>query len=173
MKKISVLISLLLIMTVTMGNVAYAAPELTTPETEIEARRYEILDTITYGLSFDGTQVYCYAFMHSAHAEKYTVSGMLQKKNSNGYYDYVCTWSEETYYGQSCRVILENIHTHQIMEFDSMSDFIRKNISFFSEPFTKKTLSNRFKKNNDFIENYEGYNIYKLRRNCDGICKSS
>ena len=54
-----------------------------------------------------------------------------------------------------------------------MSDFIRKNISFFSEPFTKKTLSNRFKKNNDFIENYEGYNIYKLRRNCDGICKSS
>ena len=102
MKKISVLISLLLIMTVTMGNVAYAAPELTTPETEIEARRYEILDTITYGLSFDGTQVYCYAFMHSAHAEKYTVSGMLQKKNSNGYYDYVSTWSEETYYGQSC-----------------------------------------------------------------------
>lgn len=78
-----------------------------------------------------------------------------------------------TYYGQSCRVILEDVHTHQIIEFDSMSDFIRKNISFFSEPFTKKTLSNRFKNNNDFIENYEGYNIYKLRRNCDGIRKSS
>lgn len=86
-----------------VGNVVYAAPELTTPETGIEeTRRYEILDTITYGFSFDGSQVDCYAFMHSAHAEKYTVSGMLQKKSSNGYYDYVCTWGEETYNGESC-----------------------------------------------------------------------
>lgn len=78
-----------------------------------------------------------------------------------------------TYYGQSCRVILENIDTKERIEFDSVSDFIRQNSYYFKEPLTRKMAANRFKKFNNFIENYEGYNIYKLRRNCDGICKSS
>lgn len=77
-----------------------------------------------------------------------------------------------TYYGQSCRVILENIITKEQIEFRSVAEFIKSNSIYFSNPFTRKTITNRFKKFNNFIENYEGYNIYKLRRNCDGICKS-
>ena len=102
-KKTMVVLSILLIMMMAMGNIAYAAPPSEASQTEIvEPYRYAILDSLTYGISFNGTQVNCYAFAISANAEKYVVSGMLQKKNSNGYYDYVCTWSEETYYGQSC-----------------------------------------------------------------------
>ena len=96
-------LSILLIMAMAMGNIAYAAPDLGTEQTEIvEPRRYAILDTLTYGLSFNGTQVNCYASAFAAHAEKFVVSGMVQKKTSQGYYDYVCTWPEETIYGQSC-----------------------------------------------------------------------
>ena len=69
------------------------------------------------------------------------------------------------YFGQSCRVILENIKTLEQIEFDSISDFTRKNSEYFSKPLTKKMLENRFKKGNNFIENYEGYNIYKLKAN--------
>ena len=78
-----------------------------------------------------------------------------------------------TYYGQSCRVILENVNRNKRIEFNSVADFIRNSAKYFKHPLSRKMAANRFKKFNNFIENYEGYNIYKLRRNCDGICKSS
>ena len=100
MKKKNILVlSVLLIMIMAIGNIAYAAPELdTSQEISIEPYRYAILDTLTYGLSFNGSQVNCYASGFAGNAEKFVLSGMLQKKTSNGYYDYVCTWSEETKY---------------------------------------------------------------------------
>ena len=102
-RKMMLLFSIMLLMVMTIGNVAYAAPEIDTAKTEtVEPRRYEILDGLTYGLSFNGSQVNCYASGFAGNAEKFVLSGMLQKKTSNGYYDYVCTWSEETQYGPSC-----------------------------------------------------------------------
>lgn len=80
---------------------------------------------------------------------------------------------ERKYYGQSCKVILINLKTNEEVIFESVSDFVRNNSKYFSIPLTKKVVSNRFNKGNNFIENYEDYNIYKLRRNCDGIRKSS
>ena len=77
-----------------------------------------------------------------------------------------------TYYGQSCPIIMTNTATGAIFSFDSVADFIRKNDQYFSIPLTRKRVQNLFKKNNDSIENYEGYTIQKLRRNCDGVCKS-
>lgn len=102
MKKITYIISILLIAIMTFGNIAYAAPDLSTPETGIESPQYAILDGIRYGISFNGSTVNCYATMMSGHATKYIVHSTLQKKNSNGYYDYVYSWPEETFYGQSC-----------------------------------------------------------------------
>ena len=101
-RKRNYIIAFILICIMIMGNTAYATSELDTPATEIEELRYEILDGITYGLSFSGNQVNCYASLISEYAQKYIVSGMLQKKNSNGYYDYVYTWGEETHNGQTC-----------------------------------------------------------------------
>ena len=67
---------------------------------------------------------------------------------------------------------MTNTATGAIFSFDSVADFIRKNDQYFSIPLTRKRVQNLFKKNNDSIENYEGYTIQKLRRNCDGVCKS-
>ena len=97
------IISLILILVMAIGNVTYAAQvDVASPVEEAEERRYEILDTLTYGIGFNGNQINCFATMASEYAQKYVISGMLQIKNSNGYYDYVYTWSEETYTGQSC-----------------------------------------------------------------------
>lgn len=102
MKKITYIFSLILILTMTIGSAAYAAPELSTPETDIVKPQYAILDGIRYGMSFSGTQVTCYAYMVSEHATKYVISGTLMKKNSSGYYDYVYSWPAETFNGNSC-----------------------------------------------------------------------
>ena len=104
MKKKPGMLILLLVMVLSIGNIAYAAPQLEDQQTDqVDPRRYDILDTITYGISFEKDhKISCYAYVHSANAEKDVVSGILQKKISNGTYDSVYTWYEETYYGQSC-----------------------------------------------------------------------
>mgnify|MGYP005785127711 CR=1 FL=1 len=75
-----------------------------------------------------------------------------------------------TYYGQSCRVLMINIQSEETFEFRSVSEFARESGKYFTRPLTRKIISNMFQKHDDFIKNFEGYNIKKLRRNCDGIC---
>lgn len=67
-----------------------------------------------------------------------------------------------TYFG--CKVVLEKIETLEKIEFNSMADFVRKNTKYFDKPFTRKTIATKFQKCNNFIKNYEGYNIYKLKQ---------
>ena len=101
--------------------------------------------------------------------------GTIRKYWSKGNKFGWCTFDREdetkrsrnarTYYGQSRPVILEDINSLKVIEFYSISDFIKNNYKYFKKPLTKKMVENKFKNDNDFIKNYEGYNIYKLESN--------
>ena len=140
---------------------------------EVEKQSYSNLMKIICQYKKDNTDVFVKDAIKKFHVSSETIRKYWSLGNDLGWCVFdrksedVRSRKARTYFGQSCPVIIENVKTLEKITFDSVIDFVNRNSEYFVVPFTRKVITNKFKKCNNFIENYEGYNIYKLQKNCD------